>query len=218
MLTPADGLSGVPTKDSRTVNTVERELFIKQLTNIVHLRLRNTMVNWFDRRKSFSFWPPTPHQMIMSAETRMDALELNLRKWRTKDSTCGRSDESVACSPCLNKEQCLSITSRELFKEITDDEIGNICKFPLTPMVVLDHRLRTLDRSLVPPSTQAEIFRRTCLQSYLQTPPFEVISEVLEPLDNFSKYPPFPPKNHIVWGVGGSPKFCFGWNSNIFVT
>ena len=26
-------------------------------------------------------------------------------------------------------------------------------KFPLTPMGVLSHRLRTLDRSLVPPST-----------------------------------------------------------------
>jgi hypothetical protein len=34
----ADGLAGVPTKDSRTVNAVEREVFIKQLTNIVHSR------------------------------------------------------------------------------------------------------------------------------------------------------------------------------------
>jgi hypothetical protein len=32
---------------------------------------------------------------------------------------------------------------------------------------LLAHRLRTLDRSLVPPSTQAEIFRHTCLQSHL---------------------------------------------------
>ena len=39
------------------------------------------------------------------------------------------------------------------------------------PMGVLAHRLRTLDRSLVPPSTQAEIFRHTCLQSHLQTSP-----------------------------------------------
>ena len=145
----ADGLSGVPTKDPRTVNTVEREVFLKQLTNIVHTSLRTHMVNWFDRRKtlkvvrpaskmpkdlrkeklrrkSFS-WPPSPHQKRMSAEIRTDLLELNLIKWRTKNSTCGRSDET--CSPCLNKEQCISITSRELFKEITNDEIGNICKF-----------------------------------------------------------------------------------------
>jgi hypothetical protein len=36
--------------------------------------------------------------------------------------------------------------------------------------------------------------------------PSKVISEVLEPLDNFSKYPPFPPKNRIVRGV---PEFFF---------
>ena len=40
-------------------------------------------------------------------------------------------------------------------------------KFPLASMGVLAHRLRTLDSSLVPPSTQAEIFRHTCLQSHL---------------------------------------------------
>ena len=80
------------------------------------------------KRYGFEYWPPSPHRMRLSAEIRTDMLELNLRKWRNKDSTCGR-DESVTCSPCLNKEQCISITSRELFKEITDDKIGNICKF-----------------------------------------------------------------------------------------
>ena len=68
--------------------------------------------------------------------------------------------------------------------------------FPLMPMGVLAHRLRTLDRSLVSPS--------------------EVISEVLEPLDNFSKYPPFLPKNCIVWGVGESPIFCCWLESKYF--
>ena len=48
----ADGLSGVPTKETRTVNTVEREVFLKQLANIVHTSLRTHMVSWFDRRKS----------------------------------------------------------------------------------------------------------------------------------------------------------------------
>ena len=65
----------------------------------------------------------------MSVERRTDLLELKLDKWRTKVSTCNHSDGDVTCSPCLNKEQCISITSRELFEEITDDEIGNICKF-----------------------------------------------------------------------------------------
>ena len=60
-------------------------------------------------------------------------------------------------------------------------------KFPLAPMGVLAHHLRTLDRSLVPPLTRAEIFRRTCLQSHLQTPP------------------PTPPKSY--------PKFWNPWTT-----
>ena len=70
-------------------------------------------------------------------------------------------------------------------------------KNSLAPMGVLAHRLRTIDRSLVSPSTRAEI---------------------LEPLDNFSKYPPFPPKNRIVQGVGGVPNFFTVWNTHICVT
>ena len=38
-------------------------------------------------------------------------------------------------------------------------------------MGVLAPRLRTLDGPLVPPSTRAEIFQHTCLQSRLQTSP-----------------------------------------------
>jgi hypothetical protein len=38
-------------------------------------------------------------------------------------------------------------------------------------------------------------------------------------LDNFSKYPPFPPKNSIVQGVGGGfPIIFVGWHPNILVT
>jgi hypothetical protein len=47
--------------------------------------------------------------------------------------------------------------------------------------------------------------------------PSEVISEVLEPLDNFSKYPPFPPKNRIVRGVAGIPEFFFWVGILIFL-
>jgi hypothetical protein len=110
----ADGLAGVPTKDSRTVNTVEREVFIKQLTNLVHTSLRSLMISWFNGRKGFSFWPRAPYEIRRSAETFREIIELKLRKRRTKDSTCGRSDGSDTCSPCLNKEQCISIASTEL--------------------------------------------------------------------------------------------------------
>ena len=43
----------------------------------------------------------------------------------------------------------------------------NVKVIPLALMGVLAHRLRTLDRSLFPLSTRAEIFRRTYLQSHL---------------------------------------------------
>ena len=56
-------------------------------------------------------------------------------------------------------------------RKVTTSERDKRRKFPLTMMGVLAHRLRTLDRSLVPPSAWAEIFRRTCLQSHLQTSP-----------------------------------------------
>ena len=36
--------------------------------------------------------------------------------------------------------------------------------------------------------------------------PSEVISEVSEPYDNFSEYPPFPHKNVIVQELEGVPK------------
>jgi hypothetical protein len=35
-------------------------------------------------------------------------------------------------------------------------------------------------------------------------------------LDNFSKYPPFPPKNRIVRGVGGVPEIFFWLESYYF--
>ena len=44
-------------------------------------------------------------------------------------------------------------------------------KFPLTPMGVLAPVSAQRDTPLSPPSTSAEIFRRTCLHSNLQTSP-----------------------------------------------
>ena len=115
-------MAGVPTEDSRTVNTVEREAFIKQLVNIVRMQLRTSMALLFKNR-----WPPTQWQKYCTIDPLTEHLELNLKDWRRKSYPCG-STEYVTCSPCLNKEQCIRITSRELFKEITDDDIGNICK------------------------------------------------------------------------------------------
>jgi hypothetical protein len=79
-------------------------------------------------------------------------------------------------------------------------------------MGFLAHRLRTLDRSLVPPSTQAEIFQRTCLQSHLQTPPEPLRSHIRSfgTIGQLFKIPPFCPQNRIVQGVGGVPEiFCW---------
>jgi hypothetical protein len=80
-------------------------------------------------------------------------------------------------------------------------------------MGVLAHRLRTLDRSLVPQSTQAEIFPRTCLQSHLKTPPPTPPKSYLKFWNPRTSYPPFPAKNCIVQGVGGVPEFFFGLES-----
>ena len=83
-------------------------------------------------------------------------------------------------------------------------------KFPLTPIGVLAHRLRTLDRSLVPPSTEAEIFRRTCLQSQLQTSPptpQKSYPKFRNPRTTFENAPLCPHNYSIVLGVGGSPIF-----------
>ena len=81
-------------------------------------------------------------------------------------------------------------------------------------MGVIAHRLRTLDRLLIPPSTRHVSAE---LPSNNSPIPSEVISEVLEPLDNFSKYPLFPPKNRIVRGGRGVPEIFFGLESLIFL-
>ena len=67
-------------------------------------------------------------------------------------------------------------------------------------MGVLAPGLRTQDPLLGPPSTLAEIFRHACLQSH------------------FLKFPHFPVKIGLFWGVGGVPEFFFYWNPPIFVT
>jgi hypothetical protein len=86
----------------------------------------------------------------------------------------------------------------------------NIAKFPLAPMGVLAHRLRTLDRSLAPPSTRAEIFRRTCLQSQLSTPPLAPLKSYLKfgnPWTTFQNIPISAQKSQSAGGRGGPQIF-----------
>ena len=52
--------------------------------------------------------------------------------------------------------------------------------------------------------------------SNISLDPSEVISEVSEPYNNFSKYPPCPPENGM--GEGGVHNFLGDWNPYIFVT
>ena len=97
----------------------------------------------------------------------------------------------------------------------------NFSSIPLTPMGVLAHRLRTLDRSLVPPSTWAEICWHMCLQSHLQaSPPTSQKSypKFRNNMTTFGNTPLCPPNYSIVWGVGGAPIFVVDWNHNIYVT
>ena len=82
-----------------------------------------------------------------------------MKIWVTSCSAIGR--------PCNMWCLSLDLVTRAFYRVY----IFPFWKFPLASMGVLSHRLRTLDRSLVPPSTWAEIFRRTCLQSHLQTSP-----------------------------------------------
>jgi hypothetical protein len=79
-------------------------------------------------------------------------------------------------------------------------------------MGVLARRLRMLEVSTRPPiNTSGNFPVHVSAESPLNISPnlSEVISEVSEPYDNFSKYPPFPPKYVIVRGVGGSPNNLF---------
>ena len=93
-------------------------------------------------------------------------------------------------------------------------------KFPLTPMEVLAHRLRMIDRSLFPLSAWAVILWCTCIQSQLQTSPptpQKSYPKFRNPRTTFeiSKVIHFchsnknlcPPNYSIVWGVGGIPFF-----------
>ena len=76
---------------------------------------------------------------------------------------------------------------------------------------------RTLDPPLAPPIDMSGNFpSHVSAELPSNNSP---ISKVLEPYDNFWKYPLCPPKYSIVRGIGGVPNFfLFCWNPTIFVT
>ena len=82
-----------------------------------------------------------------------------------------RSSKELRSSKTLSED--VTTNDEENDSDITaevrvEPEAGKYyAKFPLAPMGVLAPRLRTLDGPLVPPSTRAEIFRRTCLINFL---------------------------------------------------
>jgi hypothetical protein len=78
-------------------------------------------------------------------------------------------------------------------------------------MGVLAHRLRTLDRSLVTPSTQAEIYRCTCLQSHLKHLPQPLRSHIISfgTLSQLFKIPPFSAQKLHSAGRRGVPEYFF---------
>jgi hypothetical protein len=85
-------------------------------------------------------------------------------------------------------------------------------------MGVLTPRLRTLNVSGRPINMSENFPVHLSSESHLTTNLSEVISEVLEPFDNFSKHPNFPLKYFIVRGVGGVPKYnFFDWNAHILL-
>jgi hypothetical protein len=86
-------------------------------------------------------------------------------------------------------------------------------------MGVLAPRPRMLDVSPHPPIDTSENFpAHVCAESPLNISPnlSEVISEVSEPLGNYSKCLPCPPKYVIVQGLGGVPQFFLGLESSHF--
>ena len=88
--------------------------------------------------------------------------------------------------------------------------------FPLAQMGVLTPGSALARPFARPPSTPAEFFRRTCLQSHLQTSPStpqKSYPKFRNPRKTFLKKPPF---QLIVRGEGGVPKFCFGLESFYF--
>ena len=78
-------------------------------------------------------------------------------------------------------------------------------------MGVLAHRLRMLDHSLVPPSTQAEIFRRNVCRVTFKHLPKPLQSNILSfgTLGQFFKIAPFSAQKTHSEGEGGVSQSIF---------
>ena len=91
-------------------------------------------------------------------------------------------------------------------------------RIPFTPMGVLAPGSTHARSSARAPIDMSGNFRRTCLQSHLQTSPptpYKSYLKFWNPRTTFENTPLCPPKYSIVWGVGGVPDFFM--NSSIFI-
>ena len=121
-------MAAVP-KDLRTAHTVgEREAVNEHLVYLVYQFLKEQLTYFLDysyHRNSFS------HEGIVEDLCKSTPrLKKFLIRWRDNtDKECdGGNNARFCCKPCFNKVQPC-IRSMKCMKEITDDEIGNICKY-----------------------------------------------------------------------------------------
>ena len=154
---------------------------------------------------SFVFWNPLVD--------RKDKLDGNTLKSKWEIITTMQLPHCTKCSPKLFC--CLRFETQPNFMS----KIWNVFRSRRWGSSLPG--LNTLDPPFGAPSTWAEIFRRTCLQSNLQTSPptpQKSYPKFRNPRTTFENTPLCPPKYSIVRGVGGSQILLRVWNPQIFVT
>jgi hypothetical protein len=115
----ADFLAGVPTRDTRNVNDVNREVFTKQLIVIVSRQLSRSLLDWTCIGYDFSNYPSQYLMKNNKTETIAITLNENLDDWRMRKRDYSELVQicSHYCSPCDDarvtggsKEPCISQT------------------------------------------------------------------------------------------------------------
>ena len=115
-------------KDLRTAYTVgEKEAFNEHLVHIVYSDLKDRLPFYLGYRFRSNSYEGIVELLCRSTPR----LEKTLIRWRDNmDKECDGTSW-WSCKPCINKVQpCIRLTfSMKCMKEMTDDEIGNICKY-----------------------------------------------------------------------------------------
>ena len=132
----AEGMTGVLSKGSRTVNNVEKETAIELLARTVHFHLERQLCRFLVYNNLDTRDP----------ERKAKDVEMDLNNWRRRSRKCAirnSTDDCLLCLPCLvtrnrahhgpgndlSEEQCVISTNvKELLNELKVDQIGNICK------------------------------------------------------------------------------------------